>query len=82
MPEQLIRLFEDSKAPGRCRGCEAAIDWFETLAGKKMPMNPDAVPRKSEKESGSFGRVVAFYAAEDSHWNTCPEREQFKRGRA
>lgn len=74
----LIRLFEGSKSPGVCRGCEAPIDWFDTLSGKHMPMNRGAVPRKSETDPAT-ARVVAFYAAEDSHWNSCPAREQFKR---
>jgi Fe-S cluster assembly scaffold protein SufB len=73
-----VRLYEDSKAHGVCRGCEARMDWYDTLNGKKMPMNAGAVPLKSENEAGT-GRVIAFFAAEDSHWNTCPERKQFSR---
>lgn len=79
MAEQLIGLLEDTKSPGRCRGCEAKIDWFETPAGKRMPMNRGAVPRKSEKDSQ--WRLVSYYAAADAHWATCPAREQFKRSR-
>jgi hypothetical protein len=76
--EQLIRLFEDSKAPGVCRGCEAAIEWYETLRSRRMPMNAGAVPRRSENDADS-GRVVAFFAAADAHWATCPQQELFKR---
>jgi hypothetical protein len=76
MAEALIRLFEDSGQPGSCRGCEARIEWFETLTGRRMPMNAGAVPRKSETDPESR-RVVAFYASEDSHFATCPERSQF-----
>jgi hypothetical protein len=74
--DQLIRLYEDSKQPGTCRGCGARLEWFETLNGKQMPMNAGAVPRKSEQDPQSW-RVVAFYAAEDSHWNTCSARVKF-----
>jgi hypothetical protein len=78
MADTLIRLFEASRRSATCRGCNAAIDWFETLAGKRMPMNAGAVPRKSENDP-STRRVIAFYAASDSHWNTCPQRAQFAR---
>jgi hypothetical protein len=50
MPEPLIRLFEDSKSPAKCRGCDAKIEWFDTLNGRKMPMNAGAVSRKSEND--------------------------------
>ena len=76
--DTLIRLYEDSKQPARCRGCEADIEFFETLAGKRMPMNAGALPRKSEKDPVT-GHVIAYYAAADSHWNTCPDRDQFSR---
>lgn len=81
MSETLIRLFEDPHNSGECRGCQARIDWFETLSGKRMPMNAGAVPRKSENDPAT-NRVVAFFSAADSHWNTCPERQQFGRKRA
>jgi hypothetical protein len=76
MPETLIRLFEDSKQSGICRGCGARMEWFETLTGKRMPMNAGAVPRKSETHEETR-RVVAFFAADDSHFTTCPDRAQF-----
>jgi hypothetical protein len=76
MAETLIRLFEDSRQPGDCHGCEASIEWFETLGGRRMPMNTGAVPRKSENDPATR-RVVAFYSAEDSHFATCSERAQF-----
>jgi hypothetical protein len=78
MKEQLIRLFEDSKAPGVCRGCEAPVEWYETVRSRRMPMNAGAVPRRSENHSGT-GRVVAFFAASDAHWAICPQQELFKR---
>lgn len=74
-----VRLYEDSKGFGVCRGCHAPMEWYDTLTGKKMPMNAGAVPLKSESDEGT-GRVIAYFAAEDSHWNTCPERQQFRRG--
>lgn len=77
MPEVLIKLYEDPKSPGTCRGCQALIEWFETVKGKNMPMNPGAVPRKSERHPET-GRVVAFFSSDDTHWATCPAWKQFK----
>jgi hypothetical protein len=76
----LIRLFEDSKKKGDCRGCGAALEWYETLNNRHMPMNAGAVPRKSENDPDTK-RVIAFFAASDSHWNTCPKAASFGRGR-
>lgn len=79
--ETLIRLYEDSQSPAQCRGCGADIAFYETLTGRKMPMNRGAVPRKSEHDPETR-RVIAFFAASDAHWNTCPQAASFgRRGR-
>ena len=80
--ETLIRLLENARPQrAQCRACAADIEWFETLNGKKMPMNAGAVPRKSQNHPET-GRVIAFYSSADSHWNTCPDRQQFVKARA
>lgn len=76
--ETLIRLYEDSKARAQCRGCGTDIEFYETLTGRKMPMNAGAVQRKSENDPDTW-RVIAYYAASDSHWASCPESGQFGR---
>ncbi len=73
--EKLIRVYEEPSNRAACRGCGAKIRWHETLNGKRMPLNDDAVPRKSEL---SGGRVVIHVAQADTHWATCPEREGFR----
>lgn len=78
--ETLIRVYASSGRVAQCRGCNADIVWMDTLLGRHMPMNASAVPRRSEPHP-STGRVIVFYAAADSHWATCPAREQFRRGR-
>lgn len=42
-----------------------------------MPMNAGAAPRKSETHPEAR-REVLFFAAADSHWSTCPDREAYK----
>jgi hypothetical protein len=77
--ETLIRLVGEPTR-GTCGGrtCGAAIDWYETLRGKRMPMDAGAVPRRSETDQAT-GRVIVFMAASDSHWNSCPDRPEFGR---
>jgi hypothetical protein len=45
---------------------------MDTLTGKRMPMNDGAVPQRREGD-------VAYYAAGDAHWQSCPARAQFDR---
>lgn len=78
--DTLIRLFEDSRNSGMCRGCQARIDWYETFPkGAHMPMNAGAVPRKSENDPATW-RVIAFFSSADAHWATCPRASSFSRG--
>ena len=78
-PQTLFRVYEEPHDSGSCSGCGAALDWYETLNGKRMPVNGGSVPVKSEKEGDSFGRVVVFFDGGDAHWATCPQRDLFKR---
>lgn len=78
--EVLIRLYEDSKEPGTCKStkCGAEIDYYETLNGKRMPMDKGAVPRKSESEAGT-NRVIAYFSNAESHFATCQAADEFRR---
>ena len=80
--EQLIRVFENERpSKAACRGCQAPIEWYETLKGKRMPMNAGAVPRKSDNDPDT-GRVIVFFAADDAHWNSCPDAAKFGKAAA
>lgn len=78
MTRQCVKVFEDSRGPGTCRGCAAALDWYDTVAGKHMPVNSGAVPVRSEQDEATW-RVVAVFDAADTHWATCPDRQRFKK---
>jgi hypothetical protein len=80
MNPTLIRLYEGRTA-NQCRGCQADIFWFETLNGKRMPMNAGAVSRKSEFDA-TTRRTILYFSSEDSHWATCPARARFARRRS
>jgi hypothetical protein len=68
--DSVVRLIVRSRNPSECRGCLAPIDWFQTIAGKSMPMNAGAIP---ERTDGGIG----FFHTSDSHWASCPQRSLF-----
>jgi hypothetical protein len=47
----------------RCRGCNAAIEWWVMKSGSRMPMEPMPLP-----ESKAI-----------SHWATCPCEKDFRK---
>jgi hypothetical protein len=49
----------------RCRGCHAEIEWWFTPKGGKMP----------------FDLMQEDSSAATSHFATCPDAEEFRRGR-
>lgn len=76
MAEKTIRLYEDPSTVSPCAGCSAHIRWYDTLSGRRMPMEVNAAPLRSERIDG---RVVVHFSASDSHWANCPARQRFKR---
>jgi hypothetical protein len=72
-----MKLIIASRRDGTCRGCGAAIVWFQTLAGKLMPMNRFALARTIETDFLTGERIGVFDRT-DSHWN-CPRAERFRR---
>jgi hypothetical protein len=77
----LLRILQDTRAPGRCRSCGAAIVWAELTTGKRMPFNRIDVLRT---QSGLLeGRVVEDVDTTTSpvHFQTCPEAKDWRRRR-
>jgi len=56
----------------RCRSCRARIIWFETDAGKKMPVDADTV------EPDDFELDISRHV---SHFATCPQSNQWRKPR-
>ena len=75
---QLFRVYEHPHTRGVCKGCGAALEWYETLKGKQMPVNAGSVPVKSEKDPDTW-RVIVFFGQDDAHWGSCTASRQFKR---
>lgn len=78
MPQpQFIRVYDGARG-GQCKGCRKEIKWFTTLSGKHMPMDLNAEAQKVEHDP-LMKRTILYFRASDSHWQTCPVRDQFKR---
>ena len=64
-----------NKSISKCKGCGADIVWLETIAGRKMPVDP---------ERKTYVRITTIGAAVETgyvpHWGTCPEADKFKKG--
>jgi hypothetical protein len=73
----IIRLLLPSTNTSHCRGCGASIDWYETLAGKNMPMNAGAVHVRTT--GGGPNPEVGEFDNADSHWAACPVAPTFKK---
>ena len=71
MPNQIqLKSREDLESagyvfggPAKCRGCGAAIFWFETPKEKRMP----------------FSWLPASPSDLEPHWATCPQAKEFKK---
>jgi hypothetical protein len=74
--EQRIILLLPMKGSSLCSGCGKGMDWYETPAGRRMPMNAGA--KMIQPETWDGGMTAGLFYASDSHWVTCPERGRFK----
>ena len=78
-----------------CRACGAEIVWIKTLGGKSMPCDAGQVaywqkPGGSAKIVTKNGEVLSAELEGDpqtatgvgyiSHFATCPDRDQFRKG--
>jgi hypothetical protein len=76
----ILKIYNDSRAPGTCRSCGAAIVWAQLITGKRMPF--DAPLQIARVHPGGAGeRAVADVDTElsYSHFVTCPDRDMWRR---
>ena len=74
-----LRLYRDSRAPGRCRSCGADIEWAQLTSGKRMPFN--RILPVAAQENLLEGRIVEDVDTETSpvHFETCPDAKAWRR---
>jgi len=77
---QMIEVWADTRGYGKCRGpnCGAALTWYETTTGKKMPFTGRPVALQITEDPS--GRRIEVLDLEDSHWRSCPDWLAFKTG--
>lgn len=77
MPEpRTLAVYADTKGPGRCRGCGAAITWAEIVdSGKRMCFTGQPVALRTEHSLDR--RLIEHLPFEDNHWAACPDRQRF-----
>ena len=76
-----LAIYADSRGPGRCRSCGAAIEWAEVVAsGRRMPFDGRLAPVESRQHPEN-GRVVEIVDldATTSHFATCPDAARWRR---
>jgi hypothetical protein len=63
----------------QCRTCKADIVWLRTKAGKSMPVNvqPTAAPFRGP----TAGETAYKHGEHQSHFVTCPQRDEHRRSR-
>jgi len=74
----MISLVLPKTNTGHCRSCGAIIDWYQTPAGKGMPLNAGAVHLRTT--GGGPRPEVGEFDAADTHWATCPQAAAWKKG--
>ena len=80
MPALIAITRESPPAIGRCRSCDARIEWVETAAGKRMPL--DSPVRIAQRYQTQDGRTQLLVDGSATHWATCPDAAAHKRRRA
>ena len=85
-PDAMVKTFRvystiiDDR-PAVCRSCGAPLTYYETLKGKAMPVNAGAVPVRTydDTDTGAAPRRVLVFAADDSHFASCPDAKDWSR---
>jgi hypothetical protein len=72
--EELVDAGYVFDGEGYCRGCGAAIEWWITPSGKKMPMSVQEIKKEG---AGFFAPVIGYKRV--AHWGVCPNASDFKR---
>lgn len=71
-------IFADTRGPGKCRTCEASIEWARNVrTGRAMPFDAPIVALRTQHIEGRLAEEVDLAT---SHFATCPDAKQHSRG--
>lgn len=76
--------------PGRCRSCGAAVRWAVTVAGKRLPLDPEPCPGGNvllhdngrAEVLGPEARAAHPGVLYLPHWASCPHAARHRKGLA
>jgi hypothetical protein len=74
-----LTVYEDSRGSGRCRSCDASIIWVETIAGKRMPLDPPWRPIQTGMHVKGRAIVEINTAVTTTHFATCPYADRHRK---
>ena len=78
----ILQIYQDSKGPGTCRSCGAAVEWAELVKGsKRMPFNPPIVAVRTLGNLLAAERTIEEVdtTITPTHFETCPDAEKWRR---
>jgi hypothetical protein len=77
----ILKIYADSKGPGKCRSCGASITWAEMVSsGKRMPFDGEIVAVKTEQPGIGERQIEHVDTTVNlSHFATCPDSEKWRR---
>ncbi len=80
----ILQIYQDSKGPGTCRSCGAAIEWAELTSGKRMPFNGPIVAVRTTGNMLDGGRTIEHVddtTITTSHFSNCPQAGDWRKKR-
>jgi len=81
-PQRLLFVWSRSRRSARRRSCDAPLTFAQLVSsGKWMPFDADPVALKTSQDPATRNLIEHLDAA-DVHFRTCPQAEEFRRGRA
>jgi len=79
MPE--IKIWSDTRGKGRCRSCQAPLEWAENVnTGHKIPFNDPIVSVRSYHDEDTHRLIeVVNLSVTTSHFSDCPDAAAFRK---
>lgn len=80
----ILKILADTKAPGTCRSCGAAITWAELVSGKRMPFEGREIVASKTEGSLLGGEAIEHIdtGISPTHFEKCPHADQHRRPRS
>lgn len=74
---RLMHVVVGSRRPAHCRDCGRPIEWAVNSNGKNVPLNPNALVLRYDRNGG--GVKFEVVSANAVHFASCPRRKERER---